>query len=331
MQDSLLLIDYLSTCLGCSRSEARRWILQGRIFVNRRVCRSVQTVLQPGQGVGILDPVRDILTPVVALKTAESVVGFRNRAGLAPAERDRVWAASDIPVLFKDEWLVAVDKPSGLPTQPSVDPKRASLFGLLKTEYPYLALHHRLDVGTSGVVLLVHDKAANSGVSKLFSEHKISKTYWALVDLKKAKRSNPLMREHAKLTHETYLARDPEEKKVNRMRSVNSGGDLAITHFETLRIWPDVSVALIAAKPQTGRTHQIRVHLKELGLPILGDSTYGRFNTASRLLLHARSLTFRHPLRDTEVVLRSPVPQDYQACLHKILGERGLDLEGLDF
>jgi 23S rRNA-/tRNA-specific pseudouridylate synthase len=101
--------------------------------------------------------------------------------------------------------------------------------------------------------------------------------------------------------------------KRARQASVSSGGDPAETDFQVLEVWP--RGLLIEARPLTGRTHQIRVHLSEDGLPILGDTFYGaRADGAPRVMLHAASLTFPHPVHKSEVSIRSPLPEDFLQC-----------------
>jgi RluA family pseudouridine synthase len=224
-------------------------------------------------------------------------------------------------ILFEDEWLVVVDKPAGLPTQPTLDAARASVFGTL-AEYlrqrdggkPYLGLHHRLDRDTTGVLLFTKDPEANPGVAALFAGRAMQKTYQALAAAGPECPDEWEVRNHLGVVGRTG--------KSSRFGAVRSGGDPAQTSF---RVLERLGEALrIEARPHTGRTHQIRVHLAEGGHPILGDVFYGgpaalpgrRGETVplARVLLHAATLCFQHPVTQAKLVIDSPLPADFAAC-----------------
>jgi 23S rRNA-/tRNA-specific pseudouridylate synthase len=206
-----------------------------------------------------------------------------------------------------------------------LDPSRPHLFGLLQAflrdrdgDRAYVGLHHRLDRDTSGVVLFTKKPVANAGVAELFSGHLAKKTYWALSQLSSKSKLGERMRDEEWEVHD-LLGRDPRApSKKNRFASVRTGGDPAHTDFKLLERLGDC--ALIEARPLTGRTHQIRVHLSEQGAPILGDETYGwEFSRSPipvpRVLLHAACLTFPHPISKIEISVSSPIPEDFQECL----------------
>ncbi len=216
-----------------------------------------------------------------------------------------------IRILFEDQWLIAVDKPTGIPSHPTVDRARANLFDILLSQLSardqssetYLAIHHRLDRDTSGIVLFVKDPKINEAVSKIFQERQISKTYVAISSLAEKKPPESWQVEN-------YLG---PTKKINGKQiygPVRSGGQHALTVFRTLKL--DEERVRIEANPVTGRTHQIRSHLLSCGFPIIGDEWY--FNTkshptdAKRLHLHASRLRFVHPVTHEEVLIESPPP-----------------------
>jgi RluA family pseudouridine synthase len=237
---------------------------------------------------------------------------------------DFVWAPER--VLFEDEWLIVVDKPAGLPTQPTIDQRRASVFSCLQAFLQqrdgaagYLGLHHRLDRDTSGVLLLTKAAQANAGVAALFSGKTIQKTYVALAGSGLA---GPEAWEV-----KNYLGEVGRVGKASKFGAVRSGGDPAQTSFCVLERWP--GVCLIEARPHTGRTHQIRVHLAEGGYPIFGDALYGGAGVlpagaagglvpAPRVMLHAAALEFRHPMTEAALAIRSPLPADFEACLQAL-------------
>lgn len=194
-------------------------------------------------------------------------------------------------ILYEDQWLIAVFKPSGIPTQATVDKNRPHFYGLV-LEYlksrdsrgeVYLGLHHRLDRDTTGVVLMTKLREANLGVSSLFKKRDIVKEYDALV----VRRSNFKVGYHFEVHN--HLKEDGQ-----KVVSVSSGGQVASTDFWVKKL--DSEFATLTCKPTTGRRHQIRVHLAELDLPIVGDVLYGSRFSDQPLCLHARSLKFAHPM-----------------------------------
>lgn len=215
------------------------------------------------------------------------------------------------PILYEDEYLLAAEKPPGLPTQATLDRKRPDFFTALKKQVleekrsDYLALHHRLDRDTSGLLLFAKTKSVNEAVANLFRQHRVQKTYLCLTC------KGPGPRE---FTVQNYLIakRDPVLKKM-KMQAVKSGGDPATTSFRRLQEFK--KGLLIEAQPKTGRMHQIRVHLSGEGLGIFGDDIYpcAKSPKASRLMLHAACLEFLHPVTKVEVRIESSLPEDFLA------------------
>ena len=228
-------------------------------------------------------------------------------------------------ILYEDEWLVAVDKPPGLPTQPTLDPSRPSVLSELQAflrrrdgAEPYLALHHRLDRDTFGVVLLCKDRTANVGMGALFSGKTAQKTYLALAVLRSDIPDTWAVRDH--------LGKVGRVGKADKFGAVRSGGDPAHTDFRVRERLP--GALLVEALPRTGRTHQIRVHLTGGGTPILGDALYGgpewvRLPAGGRLaiprvLLHAAALAFPHPVTGTALEITILLPPDFADCLARL-------------
>ncbi|MFZ9596541.1 MAG: RluA family pseudouridine synthase [Bdellovibrionia bacterium] len=239
-------------------------------------------------------------------------------------------------VLFEDDDLIVVDKPPGLPTQPTLDEARENLFAAVQKflkkreptskQPPYLGLHHRLDRDTSGVVLFTKTQRANPGVAELFSTHQIQKTYQALCSFPKTgsrDQAQELLRTlppHWEVKN--YLGKVSQGSKKAKFGAVRSGGSWAHTEFKLLERLglPGKEAFWVQAQPKTGRTHQIRVHLSEGGTPILGDEAYGGRQVLSsvevpRLLLHAADLTFAHPIYHNRLSIQSPLPEDFIQCL----------------
>lgn len=253
-------------------------------------------------------------------------------------------------ILFEDDYILAVDKPAGLPSQATLDNARDHLGAAVKrflkkrdgSADPYLALHHRLDRDTTGVLVLAKHKDANLGLSQIFAGRLAKKTYQALAELpSNAHQSNihrgEKYREGDSWKVENYLLAQkrsekaghasPVKSKQSKMQVVQSGGDHAVTEFKVLGFYPENSAPgglWIQAQPQTGRMHQIRVHLAECGLPIFADTLYGASRDAaariqaSRIMLHAASLTFPHPIHKNEITISSAPPGDFQQCLQRL-------------
>jgi 23S rRNA-/tRNA-specific pseudouridylate synthase len=279
--------EWLTEVLGSvpSKGAVRRLIMAGALRVRGQPLRAPGRLIQRG---ALLD-LR--VRPELLLRDEE------------PSSLDAA------RILHEDDAVIAVDKPPRLPTVATADPRRPHLVGLVErlleararggrpappATHPRwwpldaggLAVHQRLDQDTSGVVLFVKDPAANAGLAAQFAAHTVEKTYLALT------------------------AR-PARLPAPRWR-VESGA--AVTDFVVVEAFP--RGLLVEAHPRTGRKHQIRIHLAEAGMPILGDARYGGDGAAApRVMLHAARLRLRHPLSGAPLSIRSPVPADFQAVL----------------
>lgn len=214
-------------------------------------------------------------------------------------------------VIYEDEWIVVINKPAGMPSQGTYDPKRTNLFSELQKKYREIYLHHRLDKDTSGVIMLSKKKEVNKQITDIFKEHHIQKTYHCLV--KKNKNI-----EGTNWTIENHLAPvRSSNKQLMRMVEVKKGGWYAKTDFALIQNFKDI--AYISASPKTGRTHQIRIHTALNKLPILGDNLYGGKSTlVPRLMLHAAELKLAHPKTHEPITFTAPLPQDFQTILTKM-------------
>lgn len=264
-----------------SRRAARRLLNDGAVYVDGRRQRVASRAVRKGQRLEI----------VRAPASADKAIS--RKEGVGPLE-----------ILFEDDVLIAVEKPSGLPAQATVTDAVHNLEARLREMLrrrdgrpPYLALHHRLDRGTSGVMVLAKHRQANKGLATAFSERKVTKIYLARVDGKPPASSWEV--------ENTLSAKPWEDGRVMR----EAGGRAASTEFQ---VREEISGgALIEARPKTGRLHQIRVHLADSGVPVIGDTLYGG-PPASRLMLHAYRLEIPHPLTGKTLTLESPAPADFQ-------------------
>jgi 23S rRNA pseudouridine1911/1915/1917 synthase len=220
-------------------------------------------------------------------------------------------------VLFEDNHCLAVAKPAPLLTQ--APPGVSSLEEMAKTYIReryhklgkiYLGVPHRLDRPVSGVVLFARSTKAARRLSEQFQNRSVTKTYWALVDGMPAPAAG---------TWEGWMRKVADEARAEPADPDTPGVQRAVTHYRTLQ--PCDGGTLIELRPETGRMHQIRLQAAQHGSPVRGDKLYG-----SRLLfgppvelerdriiaLHARSLTFLHPIRYEPVTIGAPLPDAWR-------------------
>lgn len=288
-----------------SKSQARKLIVLGAVRVAGRTVRQPGRRLGPGARVEIASPRGSLGRP-----------------------REPAFELARGRVLFEDELLIAVDKPAGLPTPPSIDPARPSLVGAVRSylssgragaearERPsYLGVHQRLDRDTTGVVLFTKHASANAALAEQFEGRRVVKVYLAWTAVPRGPRPDHWQ-------SSSLLAQG--EGRPPRMRVVRAGGQRAVTEFRVLRRLPQAW--LVEARPRTGRKHQIRVQLAALGQPILGDVLYGGRTrlggeSVARPLLHALRLELRHPASGASLRIESPPPDDFSRA-ERLAGRR---------
>ena len=225
------------------------------------------------------------------------------------------WTIQDEDILFEDKWMIAVNKPSGLPSQASLtflqDHAYGAVMCMLRERKPFVSpslfLMHRLDMDTSGALLMSKKASANKGLQDLFEKKQIQKIYWAI--------SNNTEKPLKKIT--SHLGRKPDETHNFKFASFpenHPGVKYAETDFKLLS--QSENQSLYQVRPKTGRSHQIRVHMSENRHPILGDQFY-KGSEASRLFLHAKSLSFTHPMTQEKIEITAPIDSDWASLLDK--------------
>jgi 23S rRNA pseudouridine1911/1915/1917 synthase len=181
---------------------------------------------------------------------------------------------------------------------------------------------HRLDRDTSGILVVAKTEVAQISLSSQFKARTTKRTYWAVVYGVPKEKSGKI---------ESFLARHPSERK--RFASTTKGGKKAITHFQVLKSQPSKETSLVELKLETGRTHQIRVHLSELGHPIVGDTLYSKpsrlktlksvqlrneIENLPRFLLHACELGFNHPITNEFMSFKTDWPAEVLPLLMQL-------------
>ena len=253
--------------------------------------------------------------------------GYILRAGAAveadvPAVEPLSVEAEALPVsvLYEDADLLAIDKPPGMVVHPAPGARRGTLVNALAHRLGTLAdigdperpgIVHRLDRDTSGVLLVARTVRALEALARQFRERTIEKRYLAVVRGRLEPASGVIDRP---------IGRHPHERKRMSVRSRR--GRAAITRWTVLERLPDATLVRLA--PETGRTHQLRVHLASAGHPIIGDAVYGvrragRARSAgpsfARQALHAEEIRFTHPTTGKRVSVRAPLPSDFEQLL----------------
>jgi 23S rRNA pseudouridine1911/1915/1917 synthase len=256
------------------------------------------------------------------------VGGFIRKAGYKLKAGNRVIVEYDPPpsegrllpepiplkILYMDADVIVIDKPSGLCVHPGAGHPKGTLVNALIHHFPEVALIgseerpgivHRLDMDTSGVMVVARSPLAYTELVRQFKKRVVWKTYlglaWGQVPATEGRINWPLGRHPGKGTRISIKARNPKK---------------AETFFQVQRLFRDTT--LLEIKPITGRTHQIRVHLAAAGHPIVGDPIYGRKRPPRefpRLFLHAHTLSFVHPGTGERLTFASPLPPDLEAVI----------------
>lgn len=287
---------WLAEQVEYSRSEVARWCKDGLVFVDGKRCKAS-----------------------LKLKGGETITA---QIPEAPST-DIISQPLDLDILYMDDEIIVVNKPAGL----VVHPGKGNLSGTLVNGIVHLieentgerlrpGIVHRIDKDTSGILVVARTTLALQFLAKQFADHSIERIYWALVwgEASAGRIDQP-------------LGRDPH----NRLRfSVRQDGKWAVTNYRCLaqgiplRSGEGGRISLVQCQLETGRTHQIRVHMKHIGHPLVGDPTYGRKKSTaawkpilqkiSGQLLHAKSLGFLHP-NGERMQFSVPPPEIFQEVM----------------
>lgn len=224
---------------------------------------------------------------------------------------------TNLQVLYEDNHIIVVNKRAGdivqgdktgdKPLSDVVKEYIAEKYN--KPGNVYLGVVHRLDRPTTGIVLFSKTSKSLPRLNKLFAEKKAKKTYWALVKNTPPKHQDTLV---------DWLRKNPKNNKSTAFKKEVENSKKAILHYELIKALDNFN--LLEVNLETGRHHQIRVQLSNIGCPIKGDLKYGfdRSNKDGSISLHARHLEFIHPVKKEPISITAPLPNDalWDACLH---------------
>lgn len=293
---------FLAQILEQPRNQIQRWLRDGDLLLDGASAK-----------------------PALELRGGELITGEPPRA----ADRETLSPeAVDVVVLHEDEHVLIIDKPAGLTVHPGAGRSHGTLVHRLLYRYPELAgvggpgrpgIVHRLDKDTSGVLIVARTAVAYRSLSSAFAERRIDKTYVAIVYGAPQPGAGEIS---------AAIARHPQRRLE---MAVRAGGKPGLTRYRTIAA--AAGIAWLEIDLLTGRTHQIRVHLKHIRHPLVGDPVYGeaRWRTAARPVqkalrefprpaLHAWRVAFRHPESGTTLRFEAPVPNDLRRLWADVVG-----------
>jgi 23S rRNA pseudouridine1911/1915/1917 synthase len=285
-KDNVRIDVYLSERLSLPRSKIKRLIEEGHVRVEQRVPKSSFKVRRDVEIEGEIAPEEPVLL-----------------------------VAEDIPItiLYEDEYLLVIDKPKDMVVHPSLGHRRGTLVNAILNylrevshgdERPGIV--HRLDRGTTGVIIVAKDGKTQEALSRQFHERAVEKTYRAVVEG---------VMEGNEGVVEGEIGRHPRDRK--RMDLVARGGRYSFSRFRVLERLKGFTYVEIY--PKTGRTHQIRVHMSHAGHPVVGDELYGKRakKLTDRPLLHAYRIAFDHPASGARVSFEAAVAADIETFVRE--------------
>ena len=271
-----------------SRANIQRSIRAGLISIDGITTTRSSTKVISGQIIRVKPP-KDYLAPAIT-----------------PSELS-------LNVVFEDDDIAIIDKPAGMVVHSGAGHLTDTMANAAVTRWPKISsvgdtdrpgIVHRLDRDTSGLLIIALNPTAYNNLTLMIKKHEIERIYTALVH------GHP---KSSTGTIDAPIGRDPHHRT---RQAVNAGGRPALTHYEVIREIGQFS--FIKVRLETGRMHQIRVHMTAIGHPIVGDQTYGKRQGIANLrrqFLHASKLTFNHPISSEKISVTSKLPDDLQSAI----------------
>ncbi len=220
-----------------------------------------------------------------------------------------------IDIVYEDSYIAVINKQAGMVVHPAHGHYSGTLVNAILYHIKDLSgingeirpgIVHRLDKDTSGLIVIAKNDKVHAALTEMFQEKKIKKTYLAILKGKLNKSEGKVV---------TQIGRDKIDRKKMTVIDDASKGKIAITNYRVIS--QNSLFTLVKVNIETGRTHQIRVHMRHLGYPILGDSVYGRKDNEKRQMLHAYRLKFLHPVTGNPMEFAGEIPEDFQRALKK--------------
>ena len=220
-----------------------------------------------------------------------------------------------IDIVYEDSDIAVINKQAGLVVHPAHGHYSGTLVNAILYHIKDLSgingeirpgIVHRLDKDTSGLIVIAKNDKVHAALTEMFQEKKIKKTYLAILKGKLNKSEGKIV---------TQIGRDKNDRKKMTVIDDITKGKNAITNYKVVS--QNNLFTLVKVNIETGRTHQIRVHMRHLGYPILGDSVYGRKDNEKRQMLHAYKLEFLHPVTGHQMEFTGEIPEDFQKALKK--------------
>ena len=288
IKDGIRIDQYLSDNLDISRSKIQKLIKQGKVLVDGKEISSSYQVK-----IGNIIEVNDDLDFSISI-SGENI---------------------PLDIVYEDKDLLVINKPSGMVVHPAPGNYNGTLVNALIYHFDFdktnirPGIVHRIDKDTSGLLVVAKDEKTHELLSDMIKNKKVERTYWALVDG---------IIPHETGTIDAPIGRDIDNRQKMKVTDINAKD--AITHFRVIKRFQKVNQTLIECKLETGRTHQIRVHMAYIGYPIYNDPVYGkRKNTTSfGQFLHSKKISFIHPITHELIEKEVNLPQEFQNYLDEI-------------
>ncbi len=281
------LDQYLSEELEISRSKIQKLIKEGKVFVNEKQVQPSYLVKE-----------NDFITVEDNLTFEMDIEG------------------EDIPldVVYEDDYLLVINKKSGMVVHPAPGNYHGTLVNALIHRFNWNTennirpgIVHRIDKDTSGLLIVAKTEEVHECLSEMIKNHEVERIYYALVDG---------VIPHATGTIDAPIGRDTVNRQKMKVTDQNSKN--AITHFKVLKRYQKNT--LIECKLETGRTHQIRVHLAYIGYPIYNDPVYGKTTKTTDFgqFLHAKKISFIHPITKEKLSFETQLPKEFETYLSEL-------------